>query len=254
MTETLGPAGTKLLLAFFLVLGLACVAYGDASEPNTPLASLGPKPEEEEDLRTVFLRNASVILSPGTWDLEVGLDYRRGKTEAVGDTELTRQLRMPMTARFGIVEGWEGAISVPLIYSYRESYDVMTFDADSDDEMGLGDLTGGVSFQLMEEQPSWPEMIGTVQVRAPTGEDPYRGRGNEPPLGSGHWAVGTSLQFVRTADPLILFWGIGYFHRFSERSAGLKYEPGEGVEYNMGLGFSVNDDVSLSGRFAGVFV
>ncbi|HPY49851.1 MAG TPA: hypothetical protein PLO68_08325, partial [Sedimentisphaerales bacterium] len=53
-------------------------------------------------------------------------------------------------------------------------------------------------------------------------------------------------------DPLVLFGGIGYLHQFSRHANGQKYEPGPGLQYSMGLGFSVNDDVSLSGRFAGL--
>jgi hypothetical protein len=252
MARLSGTSAKKLLVAFCIFLELAGVTHGESGAPDGPLESLGPKPKEEEDLRTVFLRNTSVILPPGVVDMEVGVDYRRGKTEGpLDDSDLTRQFRVPLTARFGIVKGWEGVVSAPLIYSYREMSDGVTVD--SDDDTGFGDVTSGVSFQVTEERASWPEMIGSLQVRAPTGADPYRGDGNQPTLGSGHWAVAASLQFVRTVDPLVLFWGIGYIHQFSERSGGLKYEPGEGVEYNMGLGFSVNDDVSLSGRFAGVY-
>ena len=95
-------------------------------------------------------------------------------------------------------------------------------------------------------RPEW------IKVRAPSGEDPYRGDGTEPLFGSGHWALAASLQWVRTADPLVLFGGIGYLHQFSRHANGQKYEPGPGLQYSMGLGFSVNDDVSLSGRFAGL--
>jgi hypothetical protein len=238
-------------LSLCILLGLVGVVQGDAGEPNTPLESLGPEPEEEEDLSSIYLRNTSVILAPGTWDLEVGLNYRRGKEGALDDSDLTRQFRMPMTARFGISRRWEGSVSVPLIYSYRELWDGVSLN--SDEAIGFGDVTAGASVQLAEEEPSWPEMVGTIQVRAPTGRDPYRGAGDEAALGAGHWMVATNLQFVRVTDPLVLFWGIGYIHQFSERSAGQKYEPGEAVTYNMGLGFSVNDDVSLSGRFVGVY-
>jgi hypothetical protein len=254
MRRPIGPSGKRLLLFLCILLGLVGVAQGDANEPNepnTPLESLGPEPEEEEDLSSIYLRNTSVILPPGTWDLEVEMNYRRGKSGPLDDSDLNRQFRMPMTARFGICRGWEGSVSAPLIYSYRELSDGV--NVNSDEDIGFGDVTAGASFQVAEEKPSWPEMVGTFQVRAPTGRDPYRGAGDEADLGSGHWTVSTGLQFVRTTDPLVLFWGIGYIHQFSERSHGQKYEPGEGVTYNMGLGFSVNDDVSLSGRFAGVY-
>jgi len=251
MTRTIKPSAGPRLLFLLILLGLACAAPGDDAVSNGPLESLGPKPEDEEDLRSIFLRDASVILPRGTWDLEVGLEYRRAKTDELPfDSDLTRQVRLPLTARFGIRKGMEGIVSVPLIYSYREVSEGGTVD--SDDEFGLGDVTTGVSFQIMKEKASWPELLGTVQVRAPSGEDPYRGDGTEPLFGSGHWALAASLQWVRTADPLVLFGGIGYLHQFSRHANGQKYEPGPGLQYSMGLGFSVNDDVSLSGRFAGL--
>jgi len=235
MTRPIGPSAKRLLWSLCILLALAGVAHAGAEEPNTPLESLGPEPEEEEDLSSIYLRNTSVILAPGTWDLEVGLDYRRGKEGPLDDSDLTRQFRMPMTARFGISRRWEGSVSVPLIYSYRELWDGVSLN--SDEAIGFGDVTAGASVQLAEEKPSWPEMVGTIQVRAPTGRDPYRGAGDEAALGAGHWMVATNLQFVRVTDPLVLFWGIGYIHQFSERSAGQKYEPGEAVTYNMGLMF-----------------
>jgi hypothetical protein len=227
------------------------VAHGSADSSDTPLDSLGPKPKDEEDLRSVFLRDASAILSPGTWDLEAGLEYRRAKiVDPLSGSDLTRQVRMPLTARFGIRKGLEGMVSVPLIHSYREVSEGGVFH--SDDETGLGDVSAGASFQIMQEKTSWPELLGSVQVRAPSGEDPYRGDGTEPTFGSGHWAVAGSLQWVRTTDPLVLFGSIGGFYQFSRHYGGQKYQPGPGLQYSMGLGFSVNDDVSLSGRFAGV--
>jgi len=251
MTRSIRPSAGPWLLFLFILLGLAGAAPGDDASSNGPLESLGPKPEDEEDLRSVFLRDASVILPRGTWDLEVGLEYRRAKMDELPfDSDLTRQVRLPLTARFGIRKGMEGLVSVPLIHSYREVSEGGTVD--SDDEFGLGDVTTGVSFQIMQEKASWPELLGTVQVRAPSGEDPYRDDGTAPPLGSGHWALAASLQWVRTADPLVLFGGIGYLHQFSRHANGRKYEPGPGLQYSMGLGFSVNDDVSLSGRFAGL--
>jgi Putative MetA-pathway of phenol degradation len=251
MTQTIRPFSKRSLLLLCFLLSVACVAQGSADSSDTPLDSLGPKPEDEEDLRSVFLRDASVILPPGTWDLEVGLEYRRAKTDdLLSSSDLTRQIRMPLTARFGIRKGLEGLVSVPLIHSYREVSESGTIN--SDDETGLGDVSMGASFQIMQEKTSWPELLGSVQVRAPSGDDPYRGGGTRPPLGSGHWALAASLQWVRTTDPLVLFGGIGYVHQFSRDSAGRKYQPGPGVQYSMGLGFSVNDDVSLSGRFAGV--
>jgi len=251
MTHAMAPSARTWFLFLGVLLILAGAALGSDASSDDALKSLGPKPEDEEDLRSIFLRDASVILPPGVWDLEVGLEYRRGKTEELlTDSDLTRQVRLPLTARFGIRKGLEGLISVPVIHSYRELSEsgVVT----SDDETGLGDVNAGVSFQIMQEKTSWPELLGTVQVRAPSGEDPYRGGGTRPPLGSGHWALASSLQWVKTTDPLVLFGGIGYVHQFSRHAAGRKYEPGPGLQYSMGLGFSINDDVSLSGRFSGL--
>jgi len=249
MAHTIESSTRQRLLCLGVLLGLVCAALGSEASSEEALESLGP--EDEEDLRTVFLRDASVILPPGTWDFEVGLEYRRAKTdEFLSDSDLTRQIRLPLTARFGIRKGLEGLVSIPLIYSYREVSEDSTVN--SDDDTGLGDVSTGVSFQIMQEKSSWPELLGTIQVRAPSGEDPYRSDGNQPTLGSGHWALAASLQWVRSVDPLVLFGGIGYVHQFSRNASGRKYAPGPGLQYSMGLGFSVNDDVSLSGRFAGL--
>ena len=138
MTRTIKSSAGPWLLFLFILLGLACAAPGDDAASNGPLESLGPKPEDEEDLRSVFLRDASVILPRGTWDLEVGLEYRRAKTDELPfDSDLTRQVRLPLTARHP--QGLEGIVSVPLIHSYRARSPRVNRGLRR--ELGLGDVT-----------------------------------------------------------------------------------------------------------------
>ncbi len=250
MTRTIGLSTRWLFLFAGALLSLAPVTCGGEVSSEDSLASLGP--EEEEDLRTVYLRDASVVLSPGTWDFEMDLQYRRGKTAYfLSESDLTRQIQLALTARSGIRKGLEGLIYVPMIYSYREVSESGTVSSAAD--TGLGDVSTGVSLQITPETASWPELLGTIQVRAPTGQSPYQDDGNRPTMGSGHWALAANLQWVRSADPLVLFGGIGYFHQFPRDASGQEYAPGPGLQYSMGLGFSVNTDVSLSGRFVGFF-
>ena len=225
-------------------------AYGESAAAETP-APLGPEPDTE-DIRSVLLRDSSVVLRKGACDIEAGLDYRRRDIDfSTTGRDLTRMVLLPLTLRIGLSEGVEGFLSAPLVYGEREFSDGETRQTDSD--FGPGDVAAGISMQLAREKPGRPEMVGSLQVRAPTGADSYSGDGTGVALGSGHWAVATGVQFVRTSDPVVLYWGVGYSHQFETQGLGRDIQPGENLDYSMGIGLAVNNDLTLSALFSGAY-
>ena len=73
-------------------------------------------------------------------------------------------------------------------------------------------------------------------------------------MGEGHWAVSVSFLFVRTYDPLIVFYGLGARHLFDATIDGVDVNPGEQFFYQFGMGFAVNQSVTLSARFSGAYI
>ena len=70
----------------------------------------------------------------------------------------------------------------------------------------------------------------------------------------GFWALSGQLLFVNRYDPIIAFYGVGFRHLFEREFAGLSFQPGEQLSYQFGVGFAVNDRVTLSATFLGFFI
>ena len=107
---------------------------------------------------------------------------------------------------------------------------------------------------MLEETAFWPDLISAISIRAPTGGTPGE---QGISTGSGHWAGTLGLHFIKTVDPIVLFWGIRYTHEFPAmhflNDGVYNVQPGESMDYNFGFGFAVNDKVSLSTQVSGEY-
>jgi hypothetical protein len=223
-----------------------------STEEISQTKPIGQKPEDEEDIRKIFLRQNSVLLRPRQFEFEAGLSYLGNQSVSSVANFKFRQFQLPLTLRIGLLDRIEGFVSMPISYSQQE----LSF-ADSStkkDKFGIGDATAGLNFDIYRESASWPEIITNLRVRAPTGDQPQEGGLS---LGSGHWAGAVGVQFIKTSDPVVLFWGFQYTHEFAARhffnDRDHDVQPGETIGYNFGLGFAVNENVSLSAQVSGSY-
>ena len=73
-------------------------------------------------------------------------------------------------------------------------------------------------------------------------------------LGQGFWAISAQLLCINRYDPIIVFYGVGYRHLFEREFSGVLFAPGEQLNYQLGVGFAVNDRVTLSATFQGFYI
>ena len=210
---------------------------------------IGQRPEDEDDIRKLFLRQSSVVLVPGQYEVEVGLQYHRTRVNSAVLNSLSRGLSIPLGARIGLAEHWQGFINVPLTYGNQQ----FSFGADesSFNHTGVGDVAAGVNYQLVKEGGGWPDIVASAGFSAPTGRSPYADEGVGVALGSGHWSANMGMQFVKTEDPVAIFGGINYTYQIARDNLGKRIKPGNAMGYNLGLSFAINDRVSVSGEFIG---
>jgi hypothetical protein len=63
------------------------------------------------------------------------------------------------------------------------------------------------------------------------------------------------LTFIRTYDPIVVFSGFGYRHRFENTfDGGLTVDPGKQIFYRFGAGFAVNPRATFSASFLGSYI
>jgi hypothetical protein len=220
------------------------------SSPQPP--TIGQEPEPADDIRKVFLRQATVLLNPGELEVEAGFTYSHTQSVSSLLNARFRQFQMPLAARVGLFPRAEGFVSIPVAHARQ---DLGFADrVSSRHESGLGDIVAGLTYEVMQETARAPDVVASLAFVAPTGSQPSEAGLS---LGAGHRAIHAGVQFIKTVDPVALFAGASYRHEFNAR-----YFLGDGVHdidqgaatgYNFGFGFAVNDNVSLSMQFLGSY-
>jgi hypothetical protein len=240
-----------------------------APAPQTPPPADQKFGEKPQDYSQEFLRQESVLLKPGQWQFDLGFSYLTffhdytnlalaGNSIVPVDSRLTRRLLLTQfDARYGLNDCWQAFVDVPFGWSNTEySY------AGSDDFInagGIGDVNAGVNWLVHKScgQSCDPDIIATFGVTAPTANvNPLQGI-IEPPntaLGQGFWFGYWNVTFIHTIDPLILFYGFGSRHGLPREYEGYDIAPGAQYLYRAGVGFAVNERVTLSGALTGSYI
>jgi hypothetical protein len=241
---------------------------GSAGQDDS-LAEAEQLGEEPEDTSLQFLRTATVLLEPGDSQCDVGIQYllsendfpillTTGSGDIVGVAKArfrVRELSMPIQYRRGLTRRVQGFIGAPIGWSNTQLAfaDVDAFENDG----GLGDVTFGATIQLKEAAVDTPYWVATIAATAPTGGDPFRGVAglapSAPSLGQGFWSISGNLLFIQPYDPLVVFYGLGMERFFSREFVGIEFEPGAQYTYTLGVGFAVNERITLSSRFQGAY-
>lgn len=225
--------------------------------------TLGEEPEDRNSLQ--FLRADTVLLDPGEMQFDYGVTYSLFDIEFPSinsSAELEharfrqRELLTPLEIRYGFTRRLQLFVNAPFGWSNVElsRSDLDLFENDG----GFGDVTFGGTFLLREGNHCCSDIVWTNSCTAPTGLDPFviapAGLPQAPSLGNGTWSLASNLLFIRTYDPLVVFYGFGTRHHFDRQLNGQNFEQGQEYNYQMGVGFAVNSKVTFSTRFNGGYV
>ncbi len=223
---------------------------------------------EENDSYLRFLRHQTILLEPGQHQLDVTFQYLTDTTDLTfGQVDENNQLQvvtlrrrqrlilLPVELRYGLTRTTQGFVNVPVGWGSDEV--IFGSQEDTNDAVGIGDVSAGITEVLVEGGGESADVLATIAVTAPTGESSFAASLAVPGsnLGSGFWSVAVGLTFIHTYDPIVVFYGLGYQHRFDNKFAGgFDVNPGEVISYRLGVGFAVNPQVTLSTAFNGSFI
>lgn len=238
-----------------------------SAQPNsaqTPESVGVPPPREQPQ----FLRRNSVLLKPGNYQWEIGLQYTTNETftpfgQLVEDTsvvanvrQVNRTLTTPIEFRLGIAEGWQGSVGVPIGWSGSET-SLLGFEQ-TEDDLGFGDFAFSLTKVLREGNADRATLLGLLAVTAPTSDATLASTLLEPgaTLGRGFWSLTTGVTALKNFDPLVVFGSAGYLHNFEGdvEDSDDTINAGDGFFYRLGVGFAVNSRVSLNTAFSGAFL
>lgn len=221
--------------------------------------------EVENQAPLDFLTGSTVLLSPGQVELDVNTTYKQSRTQYnlpdVGyfqkSSYSARLLQFGTALRAGLYEGVEGYVSVPVTYTRIEDVSSNEYTRDTS-AWDLGDISFGGQYQLTRESADLPAISATLDISAPTGRKNYNDQTNswKDPLnnGTGHWSIAPGLAFVRSTDPAILFGGINYQYFFADKVDGYNVQPGWIINSYAGVGFALNEKLSLGTRVSYSYV
>jgi hypothetical protein len=215
-----------------------------------------------------FLRDVDVLLAPGAWQFDTGFVYTHfandftisvrdpmGTVVGVQEADVRQRILFTPTAfRYGLTDNIQLFSALPMGFAGTQ---LSTFgQTDSTDIGGIGDLTAGASIHLIDGEDQMPDVIGTVGFTAPTGNfnAPVFGVVPGSGLGQGFWAYNLQLLAIHRFDPVIVFYGGGYRHLFEREFDNVLTAPGEQINYMFGVGFAINDRVTISGTFQGYYI
>jgi hypothetical protein len=175
-----------------------------------------------------------------------------------------------LTGRYGLSSRSEIEVKVPYVYRQDSTTGRPLLEQSSVDSIfnasgsGLGDIEITGRYQLNRGGPDTPYFVGSLRFKTTTGTGPFDVPTTNPfpgvvvqsqlPTGTGFYALQPGITMLYASDPAVLFAGASYIWNIgrnittpdaSGNSIG-RYDPGDGVTMNFGLGLSLNERTSFS--------
>ena len=165
--------------------------------------------------------------------------------------------------RLGITNRLEADIHVPYVYRNDALGNGQTptgaITTSSIQGYDLGDIDGGVAYQLNDGKEGWPYLIGNLRYKANNADGPYDVPYNSSniatrlPTGTGFQTAEASVTAIKVTDPAVLFANLGYVYdlprnidkTFNQTYVG-RVNPGDAVNALLGMAFAINQDTSFS--------
>ncbi len=258
-------------------------AAGDPKSKSASPVGVAPETPQEEPLppwmvRTFDLPGAGVLTPKGTLIVEPYLQYAHLSSNRVTLTGFTivpaltigliniqgvsRDIyTAALVGRYGLTNRLEIEVRVPYLYredsiTQRPLATPSTADTVSTaNGSGLGDIETTGRYQINKGGADEPYFVAFTRFKSTTGKgpfevptDPITGFQTELPTGSGFYILQPGFTALFPSDPVVLFSSISYIWNMSRNLGGQigRINPGSGGNFNVGLGISLNEKLSLT--------
>lgn len=188
-------------------------------------------------LERALVSERSLLLSAGASEVELNFAYSHRNDHSAN---IRRDAYGPGIAlKVGLPGQTQVEIAAPYVFERQRTASVSR-SAD-----GIGDVSIGISRQLISPTASLPGVIGSLQYQAATGKNTSFTSDQPVALGSGFRSVQGSLVFLKRMDPLIFFGNYSLTHYFPETNAGIEIAPGKSHGVRFGTALATSPDTSL---------
>jgi hypothetical protein len=245
------------------------------------LNSFGQEEEIKRIEPGIIVEKGGLLIGKESIDVDFALQYSYNTSRRVDLTGITlpgivigliqiekirRHILVPsLSVRYGVTDSFQVSLKVPYVFRFDEyTYSPATQDSPEVtkrvDEGDIGDIEGAISFNLLEEKGSRPQIFAGARVKTRSGKDPYGLPTEEAtpgkivytelPTGTGHWAVEPYVTLIRTVDPAVLFGTLSYYchnPRHVKTSGGTQeVDPSDSFNFSFGLAYALNEKLALS--------
>lgn len=239
------------------------------TQPAAPAPTAAATPAAEEDValqalsRTLVERGA-LLLPEWGYEISPAVTYSHTQTDGlvvvpsgVVNTIVDRRQRddsieAAVSLRAGLP--WQSQIELRVPYAWRREAAAFGNTVSSDQSAyHWGDLDVEYSRQLLREHGWWPDLLGALDLRLPTGDDPFRM--SQPSLanGSGFYGLRGRLTAVKSQDPLAFFGTLAYTANLPDDKPVGRVDPGETFGLTLGTVLAASPATSLTLSLANDF-
>ena len=219
--------------------------------------------ERAESIERTLQQRGSILLPKGTLIYEPSFSWSHFSSNriniqgfsilpvlVIGDISIQQTKRdiviQNNAFKYGLINNLQAELKIPMRAQYSRDT-ISESNETTRNAAGIGDIEFGLSRQIGWEGGIMPDLIAAVNVKTPTGRSPYnRAIG----LGTGHWALRTSLIAAKSSDPAVVFGSLTYTHNFEENITGVgDVKPGDSVGYSAGLAIALSYQTAVSFSF-----
>lgn len=254
----------------------------EAEKEQTEAEKERERIERERAIQSV--QRSGVLLPQGKFEVEPSFTYSYSSLNeinvdgfsilpvlVIGNIQSLRiertTFQSTLTLRYGVLPDLQADVSVP--YQYEEDTYV-TQSAQNNQQLapkqtnrsdyGIGDVTFGLSYQLLHEHGWIPDLIVQTTARAPTGKSVFDiSSTSELPQGTGVWGVRGGMTAIKTLDPAVVILNSGYTYNFdgpnftvqqiSESGTNLvstAYRPGGSIDAGISVAVAMNPSFAIN--------
>ncbi|MDQ2805225.1 MAG: hypothetical protein M3Y41_22070 [Pseudomonadota bacterium] len=263
-TPRLAPPQTAATTSTVSVVAAPDVIAPGATPTGSPPSVGVGRPSDAPQETFVFRENA-VTLQPRRAEISTEVGY----VHSNGFLQSDRAFTSATSLRLGLLDWLELNATVPAFATTR-TRGIGPFQTQSREVSGLGDVLLQANARVHEQTAVTPGVVVSLGALLPTGAQPYDFRTYQPnpslpayrpdptDLSAAYFSRGaggvvTNLQFYKTVDPLILFFGAGVRRLFTQRAQGHDVQPGLIYTYNFGFSFALSEKSTLGLQVIGSY-
>ncbi len=209
------------------------------------------KASEEEATKYVLLKQRTI-------EMRYTLDYEHSTYDKVYPSllDIERETYFnfvnSLSFSYGLLPRLSINATIPFVFKYQKT-------GTSVSESDLGDVSCGISWQLLREAELQPAVLISLGYSAPSGRSPYKiDIERELSTGNGLHTFNLGVNLSKVIDPVIAFGGFGVSYSLDVTGLNQKrygatleeVQPGYGFSYAMGLGFALSYNTSITFRFS----